>query len=101
MRKPGPRHLVVVLDLELGATRPARVLSASETAAERSVNPSAPPLRCAASLQTFSLFPEQWGWTLTSSPFEASQKVKITKANLVHEISVRCLSFLLVFRLFI
>lgn len=43
MRKPGPRHLVVDLDLELGAARPARVLSASETAAERSVNPSAPP----------------------------------------------------------
>lgn len=36
------KHLVVVLGLEPGATRPARALSALGAAAECSVNPTAP-----------------------------------------------------------
>lgn len=74
MRQPSPRHLLVVLDLELGAARPARALSASEAAAECSVKPTAPlyaaPLHGRPSL----LFQNSRGGPLLAAPLRQARK---------------------------
>lgn len=61
--------------------------------------PRCPPPRCAPSYR-LSLFFQTVGVEPCSQPLRGSQKVKMTKANLIHEVSERCLLFLLVFPTF-